>query len=52
MSYPKDILSTRVVVKPGIFAVLPEDGLVNNVIPSIKNCRVSIVASPKWGQVL
>ena len=26
MSYPKDILSTRVVVKPGIFAVLPEDG--------------------------
>ena len=49
MSYPKDILSTRVVVKPGIFAVLPEDGLVNNVIPAIKNCRVSIVASPKMG---
>lgn len=49
MSYPENILSTRVVVKPGKYAVLPEDALVNNVIPSIKNCRVSIVASPKMG---
>lgn len=49
MSYPKDLLSTRAVVKPGLWAVIPKDGLVNNVIPIIKNCRVSIVASPKMG---
>lgn len=49
MSYPKDLLSTRAVVKPGLFAVIPKDGLVNNVIPYIENCRVSIVASPKMG---
>ncbi|WMJ86985.1 (S)-ureidoglycine aminohydrolase [Anaerocolumna sp. MB42-C2] len=49
MSYPKDLLSSRAVVKPGLWAVLPGDGLVNNVIPYIKGCRVSIVASPKMG---
>lgn len=49
MSYPNDLLSTRAVVKPGLWAVIPKDGLVNNVIPIIKNCRVSIVASPKMG---
>lgn len=49
MSYPKDLLSTRAVVKPGLWAVVPKDGLVNNVIPIIENCRVSIVASPKMG---
>lgn len=49
MSYPSDILSTRAVVKPGLYAVIPHEGLVNNVIPAIKNCRVSIVASPKMG---
>lgn len=49
MSYPKDLLSTRAVVKPGLYAVLPKEGLVNNVIPGIKGCRVSILASPKMG---
>ncbi len=49
MSYPEHPLSTRAVVKPGLWAVLPEGGLVNNVIPAIKGCRVSIVASPKIG---
>lgn len=49
MSYPSDLLSTRAVVKPGLWAVIPKDGLVNNVIPIIENCRVSIVASPKMG---
>lgn len=49
MAYPKDLLSTRAVVKPGLFAVIPKDGLVNNVLPFLEGCRTSIVASPKMG---
>ena len=49
MGFPKDLLSTIAVVKPGLWAVIPKDGLVNNVIPNIKGCKVSIVASPKMG---
>lgn len=49
MGYPKDLLSTRAVVKPGLWAVIPKEGLVNNVIPGIEGCKVSIVASPKMG---
>lgn len=49
MGYPTDLLATRAVVKPGLYAVIPKDGLVNNVIPNIKDCKVSIVASPKMG---
>lgn len=49
MGYPSDLLSTRAVVKPGQWAVIPKTGLVNNVIPNIKGCKVSIVASPKMG---
>lgn len=49
MSYPKDLLSSRAVVRPGLWAVIPKDGLVNNVIPYIHDCRISIVASPKMG---
>lgn len=49
MGYPNDVLSTRAIVKPSLYAILPKAGLVNNVIPTIKNCRVSIVASPKMG---
>ncbi len=49
MGYPNDLLSTRAVVKPGLWAVIPKDGLVNNIIPGIEKCRISIVASPKMG---
>lgn len=49
MSYPTDLLSTRAVVKPGLFAVIPKDGLVSNVLPFLEGCRTSIVASPKMG---
>ena len=49
MGYPSDILSSRAVVKPGLFAVIPENGLVNNVIPVLNGCRTSILASPKMG---
>ena len=49
MGYPADILSTRAVVKHGNYAVIPPEGLVNNQIPGLEGCRVSIVASPKMG---
>ncbi len=49
MGYPNDLLSSRAFVKPGLWAVIPKDGLVNNVIPIIEGCKVSIVASPKMG---
>jgi (S)-ureidoglycine aminohydrolase len=49
MGYPKDILATRAALKPGLYAVIPPEGLVNNVVPGIEGCRVSIVASPKMG---
>lgn len=49
MAYPTDILSTRAIIRHGNYAVVPPTGLVNNVVPGIENCRVSIVASPKMG---
>ena len=49
MGYPNDILSTRAVIKHGNYAVIPPEGLVNNVVPGFENCNVSIVASPKMG---
>lgn len=39
MSYPTDLLSTRAVVKPGLWAVIPKEGLVNNVIPGIEGAK-------------
>lgn len=39
MGYPSDILSTRAVIRPGKYVVIPPEGLVNNVIPGIENCR-------------
>lgn len=49
MGYRNDLLGTRAEVHPGLWAVIPPDGLVNNVIPYITGCKVSIVASPKMG---
>ena len=49
MGYPNDILSTRAIIKHGNYAVIPPEGLVNNVICGFENCKVSIVASPKLG---
>jgi len=49
MGYPNDILASRAVVKHGSYAIIPPEGRVNNVIPGIEGCRVSIVASLKMG---
>ncbi len=49
MPYPTGPLVTRAIIQPGTFALIPPQGLVNNVIPGFENCRISIVASPKYG---
>lgn len=49
MGYPKGLLTTRAIVRPGEYAVIPPEGRVNNVIPAIKGCTMSIIASPKMG---
>lgn len=52
MGYRNDLLDVkayRAEVHPGLWAVIPPTGVVNNVIPYIEGCKVSIVASPKMG---
>jgi len=49
MGYPEGLLKTRAVIRPGEYAVIPPEGRVNNVIPGIENCRMTILASPKMG---
>lgn len=49
MGYPKDLLISRAIVKHGSYAIIPPEGLVNNVIPGFDNCKISILASPKLG---
>lgn len=49
MRYPKDILTSRAVVKPGKYAILPPEGLVDNVIPGFEHTTISILGSPKLG---
>ena len=49
MGYPNDLLATRAVIKHGRYALIPPQGRVNNVIPNLENCKVSIIASPELG---
>lgn len=49
MGYPKDLLSTRAVVKHGRCALIPPEGRVKNVLPNLEQCNVSIIASPHYG---
>ena len=49
MGYPKGNLTTRAVVKPGIYTVIPPEGRVKNVIPNFRDCATTILASPKYG---
>lgn len=49
MPYPKDILASRAVVRPGVFALIPPQGRVHNVIPGFDGCRLTILCSPKIG---
>jgi (S)-ureidoglycine aminohydrolase len=47
--YPPGILSTRARIKKNVYALIPPDGLVKNVVPGFENCELSILASPKLG---
>lgn len=49
MGYPNSLLSTRAIIKTGKYALIPPEGRVNNVIPNLKDCNVSIIASPELG---
>ncbi|WP_217587205.1 (S)-ureidoglycine aminohydrolase [Lentibacillus saliphilus] len=49
MGYPNDILTSRAVVKHGLYAVIPPEGRVNNVIPGFENVTMSILSSPGIG---
>ncbi|UQZ90456.1 (S)-ureidoglycine aminohydrolase [Deltaproteobacteria bacterium Smac51] len=49
MPYPGDILKSRAVIKPGLYAVIPPEGLVYNVIPGFEGCRLTILCTPKLG---
>ncbi|MDQ0175410.1 (S)-ureidoglycine aminohydrolase [Bacillus chungangensis] len=49
MGYPKDLLTSRSIIKRGNYALIPQEGLVNNVIPGFEECTISILASPRLG---
>lgn len=49
MPYPNGPLKTRAVVKPGVYAVIPPEGRVINVIPNIRGCNMTILCTPKIG---
>lgn len=49
VSYPNGNLTTRAIVKPGSYAVIPPEGRVKNVIPGFDGFATTILASPKYG---
>lgn len=49
VGYPKDLLSSRAIIKRNNYAIIPPDGLVKNVVPGFENCDVTILATPKLG---
>ncbi len=49
MGYPNDILTSRAVIKPGKYAIIPPEGLVNNILPGFENTTMSILGSPRLG---
>ncbi|CAM4048341.1 (S)-ureidoglycine aminohydrolase [Saccharibacillus endophyticus] len=49
VGYLDGILTSRAVVKKNNYAILPHDGLVNNVVPGFEHTRISILGSPRLG---
>ena len=49
MPYPKGFLESRAVIKPGIYTLIPPEGRVINSIPGFEGCKLTIIASPKYG---
>lgn len=49
MGYRTDLLSSRSIIKHGVYALITPEGLVNNVLPHFEGVTTSIIASPKMG---
>lgn len=49
MSRIEGLLSSRARIVPGYYALLPQKGRVENVLPNLTKCKASILASPKLG---
>ncbi len=49
MGYPKDLLRSRAVIRPGMYAIIPPEGRVCNIVPGFENCRMTVLCSPKLG---
>lgn len=49
MAYRTDLLSSRSIIKHGVYALVTPEGLVNNVLPHFEGVTTSIIASPKLG---
>lgn len=49
MSITKELLSSRARIVPGFYALMPQDGRVENVLPNLENCKAAILASPRLG---
>lgn len=47
--YRQGLLESRAIIKKGMFAILPFDGLVKNTLPGFDNCELTILATPKLG---
>ena len=48
--YRNGLLESRAVIKQGRYAILPHDGLVNNVVPGFENTRISILEDWRRGK--
>jgi len=49
MGYPNGLLQSRAVFENGKFAIIPPEGLVNNVLPGFENTTMSILGSKRLG---
>lgn len=49
MGYREGLLESRAIIEKGKYALIPQEGTVNNVIPGFENCEMSILSSPKIG---
>ena len=49
MGYREGLLESRAVIQKGDFALIPHDGLVQNVVPGFENVNISILSTPAIG---
>lgn len=49
VGYRDGLLESRAVIKKNNYAIIPHDGLVNNVVPGFVNTNISILGSPRIG---